>query len=96
MELDRQALSLTAIASHTARDPKTIRKHIERGLELPALRAAPGGRPNKITPYLDYVREQIVAFHELTATRLMRELHERGYTCAYTAVKRFVATGLVN
>lgn len=91
LDLHRQGLSVTAIARRTGRDPKTIRKYIERGLELPAYGPRQVGRPNKITPYLDYVRERVGAFPELTATRLTRELRERGYTGAYTAVKRFVA-----
>ncbi len=46
---------------------------------------------NKITPYLDYVRERVAAFPDLRAKRLTRELRERGYTGDYTAVKRLVA-----
>ena len=91
LDLHRQGLSVTAIARRTGRDPKTIRKYIERGLELPAYGPRQVGRPNKITPYLDYLRERVAAFPELTATRLTRELRERGYGGAYTAVKRFVA-----
>ncbi len=91
LDLHRQGLSVTAIARRTGRDPKTIRKYIERGLELPAYGPRQVGRPNKITPYLDYVRERVAAFPDLTATRLTRELRERGYTGDYTAVKRFVA-----
>ena len=49
------------------------------------------GRPNKLAPYLDYLRERVAAFPELRATRLTRELRKRGYPGAYTAVKRFVA-----
>ena len=92
LDLHRQGLSVTAIARRTGRDPKTIRKYIERGLKLPAYGPRQVGRPNKITPYLDYLRERVAAFPELTATRLTRELRERGYAGAYTAVKRFVAT----
>lgn len=91
LDLHRQGLSVTAIARRTGRDPKTIRKYIERGLELPVYGPRQVGRPNKITPYLDYLRERVAAFPELTATRLTRELRERGYDGAYTAVKRFVA-----
>src|SRR5262249_53136582 len=40
---------------------------------------------------LDYLRERIAAFPDLTAMRLTREIRERGYSGAYTAVKRFVA-----
>jgi transposase len=91
LDLHRQGLSVTAIARRTGRDPKTVRKYIERGLELPTYRTRQVGRPNKLAPYLDYLRERVAAFPELTATRLTRELRERGYSGAYTAVKRFVA-----
>ena len=36
LELHRQGVSITAIARRTGRDPKSVRKYIERGLELPA------------------------------------------------------------
>jgi len=91
LDLHRQGLSVTAIARRTGRDPKTVRKYIERGLDLPAYGPRQAGRPNKITPYLDYIRERVTAFPDLSAVRLTRELRERGYTGAYTAVKRFVA-----
>lgn len=91
LDLHRQGLSITAIARRTGRDPKTVRKYIERGLELPVYGPRQVGRPNKLAPYLDYLRERVSAFPELTATRLTREIRERGYVGAYTAVKRFVA-----
>jgi len=91
LDLHRQGLSITAIARHTGRDPKTVRKYIARGLEPPAYAPRQVGRPGKLAPYLDYLRERITAFPQLTATRLTRELRERGYAGAYTAVKRFVA-----
>ena len=68
-----------------------MRKYIERGLELPAYGLRRVGRPNKLAPYLDYLRERIAAFPDLTAVRLTREIRERGYMGAYTAVKRFVS-----
>src|SRR3712207_3999722 len=91
LDLQRQGLSVTAIARRTGRDPKTIRKYIERGLELPVYGPRQVGRPNKLALYLDYLRERIAAFPELSAVRLTREVRERGYTGAYTAVKRFVS-----
>jgi len=91
LDLHRQGLSITAIARRTGRDPKTVRKYIERGLEPPAYGPRRVGRPNKIAPYLDYLRERVAAFPELTAMRLDVEIRELGYTGAYTAVKRFVA-----
>jgi transposase len=91
LDLHRQGLSITAIARRTGRDPKTVRKYIERGLEPPAYGPRRVGRPSKLAPYLDYLRERVTAFPDLSAVRLTRELRERGYTGAYTAVKRFVA-----
>ena len=91
LDLHRQGLSITAIARHRGRDPKTVRKYIARGLEPPAYGPRQAGRPSKLAPYLDYLRERIAAFPQLTATRLTREIRERGYTGAYTAVKRLVA-----
>jgi transposase len=91
LDLHRPGLSISAIARRTGRDPKTIRKYIARGLEPPACGPRQAGRPGKLAPYLEYLRERIVAFPDLNAVRLTRELRERGYTGAYTAVKRFAA-----
>jgi transposase len=91
LELHRQGLSITAIARRTGRDPKTVRKYVERGLELPAYGPRQVGRPNKLAPYLSYLRERVDAFPDLTAVRLTREIKERGYCGAYTAVKRFLS-----
>jgi transposase len=91
LDLHRQGLSISAIARRTGRDPKTVRKYIARGLEPPAYKPRQAGRPSKLAPYLDYLRERVVAFPDLSAVRLAREIRERGYSGAYTAVKRFVA-----
>jgi transposase len=91
LELHRQGLSITAIARRTGRDPKTVRKYVERGLEPPAYGPRQVGRPNKLAPYIDYLRERIAAYPDLTAMRLTRELRELGCSGAYTAVERFAA-----
>lgn len=91
LDLHRQGLSISAIARRTGRDPKTIRKYIERGLEPPAYSPRQAGRPSKLAPYLDYLRERVTSYPDLSAVRLTREIRERGYTGAYTAVKRHLA-----
>src|SRR5579864_1146713 len=92
LELHRQGVSITAIARRTGRDPKTIRKYIERGIEAPAYGPRSAGRPSKLAAYLDFLRERVTAFPDLSAARLTREIRELGYVGAYTAVKRFLAT----
>jgi hypothetical protein len=66
-------------------------KCLKRGFEPPVYGPRQVGRPNKLAPYLDFLRERIAAFPDLTAVRLTREIRERGYSGAYTAVKRFIA-----
>lgn len=91
LELHRQGVSITAIARRTGRDPKTIRKYIERGVEAPVYGPRSVGRPSKLAPFMNFVRDRVTAFSELTAARLTREIRELGYVGAYTAVKRYLA-----
>lgn len=58
LELHRQGVSITAIARRTGRDPKTICKYIERGIEAPVYGPRQVGRPSKIAAYLDFLRER--------------------------------------
>ena len=91
LELHRQGLSVTAIARRTGRDPKTVRKYIERGVEAPVYGPRSVGRPSKLAPYMDFLRERVTAFPDLSAVRLIRDIRELGYQGAYTAVKRYLA-----
>jgi transposase len=91
LELHRQGLSITAIARRTGRDPKTVRKYIERGIEAPVYGPRSVGRPSKLAPFIGFLRERVTAFPDLSAARLTREARELGYVGAYTAVKRFLA-----
>jgi len=91
LELHRQGLSITAIARRTGRDPKTVRKYIDRGVEAPVYGPRSVGRPSKLASYMDFIRERVTAFPDLSAARLTREIRELGYVGAYTAVKRYLA-----
>ena len=91
LELHRQGLSVSAIARRTGRDPKTVRKYIERGVEAPVYGPRSVGRPSKLAPFMGFLHERVVTFPDLSAARLTREVRELGYAGAYTAVKRFLA-----
>ena len=69
LELHRQGVSITAIARRTGRDPKTVRKYIERGVEAPVYGPRSVGRPSKLAPYMDFLRERVMAFPDLSAAR---------------------------
>ena len=65
LELHRHGLSVTAIARRTGRDPKTVRKYIERGVEAPVYGPRSVGRPSKLAPFMGFLRERVVAFYVL-------------------------------
>ena len=77
LELHRQGLSVTAIARRTGRDPKTVRKYIERGIEAPLYGPRSVGRPSKLGPFMEFLRERVVAFPDLSAVRLTRDPRAR-------------------
>src|SRR3954470_22333297 len=90
LELRRQGLTVSAIARQLGLDRKTVAKYIARGLEPPAYGPRPP-RSRATDPFVPYLRERLSTYPGLTAVRLWRELKERGFTGAYTAVKRAVA-----
>jgi len=89
LDLYRQGLSVSAIAHMTGLDRKTVRKYVTIGLESPSYTPRQI-RPTMVAPFHAYLRERVVAYPELTGTRLHRELRERGYEGGYTAVKDFL------
>ncbi len=91
LDLHRQGLSVTAIARQLGLDRKTVAKYIARGLEPPVY-GPRSSRPRATDAFLPYLRERLAVYPQLTAVRLWRELKERGFAGAYTAVKRAVAT----
>ena len=87
LELHRQGLSVTAIVRRTGRDPKAVRKYIERGVEAPAYGPRAAGRPNKLGPFMDFLGERVTAFPDLSAVRLTREIREVGYVGAVSTTR---------
>jgi transposase len=84
MDLKRQGLSVSAIAAHTGRDRKTVRKYL-----------AAGGTPPKYSPrptrkritgaFEDYVRGRLAQWPTLSAVRLLAEVREQGYSGSRSA-----------
>lgn len=88
-ELYREGLSIRAIARKTGFSRKTIRKYLARGFEGPVYGPrAPRG--SVLDGFKNYLEGRLVAYPELTAIRLKREIVELGYRGGYTMVKDFV------
>ena len=85
LDLHRQGLSVSAIARRVGIDRKTVRKYIERGLEPPSY-GPRKPRARRLAPFEAYLRQRVIAYPGLTASRLLREIREHGYAGGYTAV----------
>jgi transposase len=88
-DLKRQGLTVSAIARKVGLDRKTVRRHLERGLE-PPIYGPRAPRPRQIAPYEAYLRERIAAWPELTGKRLLREIRELGYAGCYSVLTDFL------
>ncbi len=88
-DLKRQGLSISAIARKTGLDRRTVRKHLERGLEVPS-RTPRAPRARLIEPYEAYLRQRIIVSPGLSGRRLLREIRDLGHTGGYTSVTDFL------
>ncbi|MEO0823146.1 MAG: IS21 family transposase [Pseudomonadota bacterium] len=88
-DLKRQGLTITAIARKVGCDRKTVRRHLERGLEPPVYKPRPP-KARIVAPYEAYLRDRIEAYPDLSGRRLLREIRDRGYAGGYTAVTDFL------
>ncbi len=79
LELHCDGLSISTIARRTGRDPQTTRNYIERGPESPVYGPWQIGHSGKLLPFVDLIREPLLSVPDLTATRLLRKIRERGY-----------------
>lgn len=84
-DLRRQGLSIAAIARGTGLDPKTVRRHLERGLEAPAY-GPRAPRPRLPDPFEGYLSGKVRTFPGLSGRRLFRGIAALGYEGGYTAV----------
>src|SRR5262245_5615660 len=84
-----QGLTVSAIARRTGLDRKTVRKHIERGLERPVY-GPRLPRPRIIEPFEPYLGERIGTFPELSGARLLREIRALGYRGGRTALTDYL------
>jgi transposase len=89
LDLHRQGLSVSAIARRLDLDRKTVRKYIACGVQAPAY-GPRAPRPQKIDPYVEFVRSRLQAYPQLSAIRLLREIRPLGFAGGYGLVKQAV------
>jgi transposase len=74
--------TVSAIARHTGRDRKTVRRYLagEGGRQRPA------ARPRSIEPWVDYIRARFEDDPHVLVSVLYRELVDAGYEYSYSLV----------
>ena len=95
-DLSRMGYRISAISSLTGKDPKTIRKYLEKddfSPEPPVAKA----RASIVTPYFDNIKEWLEedqkhwSKQHHTAKRIYERLkEEHGFTGSYDSVQKFV------
>lgn len=90
-DLKRQGLSVSAIARKVGLDRKTVRRHLQNGLEAP-IYGPRKPRPRQLEPFERYLKERVASFPDLSGKRLLREIRELGYTGGYSMVTDFLRT----
>jgi transposase len=83
--LRKRGWSISAIARHTGRDRKTVRKYLA-GDATPGVRARPS--PDLFDPFVDYVSARLVEDPHLWARTLFDELEVLGFELSYQSLTR--------
>lgn len=91
LDLHRQGMKVATIARQVGIDRKTVRKYIASGLEPPVY--GPRAPRERVTDkHCEYLKARLADYPGLTASRLAREIAERGYTGSYSVVRDLVRT----
>lgn len=83
--LRKRGWSISAIARHTGRDRKTVRKYLA-GEQQPGVRARPS--PDPFDRFVDYVSARLVEDPHLWGRTLFDELEDLGFGLSYQSLTR--------
>ena len=83
-------INYSALARHTGYDRKTLRKYLARNV-LPKIKPR-NQKPSKLDEYKEIITKRLIEYPAISASRIYRELHEKGYTGGITIVRDYVST----
>ena len=86
-ELHKQGLSNSEIARQTGYNRKTVSKYVNA--KVPPVSKKRSLKASKLDTYKEYIIQRLNR-DPLTASRIYREIQERGFSGKYTIVKDFV------
>jgi len=88
-DLKNQGLTISAIARKLGCDRKTVRRHLERGMEVPVYKPRPP-QSRLLEEFEPYLSGRVCEYPDLTGSRLLREIRAMGYSGSYTLVTNFL------
>lgn len=71
-------INYSALSRHTGYDRKTLRKYLARNILPKSKHRRP--KPSKLDDYKEAIQQRLSDYPEISAARIYRELHERGYS----------------
>ena len=86
-ELHKQGLSNSEIARQTGYNRRTVSKYVNA--KVPPVSKKRSLKASKLDTYKEYIIQRLNR-DPLTASRIYREIQERGFSGKYTIVKDFV------
>ena len=86
-DLFNKNLSISEIARQTGHSRVTVRKHLNS--QIPPMPKKRSRKPSKLDGHREYIIDRLKEF-PLSASRIYREILDRGFTGKYTIVKDFV------
>ena len=90
--LHKEGVPKSRIAEELGLDRRTVDKAIDEDKPPQQERQS---RNSILDPYKDYVKQRIDKY-DLTSTRVLREIKERGYPGSYTILKDYIGSLVTN
>lgn len=88
-DLHQQGLTISQISRETGLHRHTVRKYL--AAQTPPKRKKRREQPSILDPYKEYIQQRIGEYN-LTASRIFREVTEKGFTGRYSTVKNYIYT----
>jgi hypothetical protein len=79
--------TITALAKETGHDRKTVRKYLRAG-DKPTYKPRES-KPGLLDPFQDFIKKRVVK-DGIMASRILREIRNKGYTGGYTILKEYI------
>ena len=86
-DLFNKDLSISEIARQTGHSRVTVQKYLNS--QVPPLTQKRSKKPSKLDAHREYIIDRLKEF-PLSASRIYREIQDRGFTGKYTIVKDFL------